>query len=607
MITMPSFGRSTTIGVTGIILFILLLHVNLFRSPHSQPGPASLQYIDGVYRLPAKSDPEKFDWARRPQLHPVQQYLPLPVHSGAELPKVQYAFTGEESSTRAAERRQRLAEVKFAMKRSWDAYRRHAWLADELLPVSGGNKTAFGGWAATLVDSLDTLWIMDLKEEFKEAVDSIVQIDFTATTQKSINVFETTIRYLGGFLSAYDLSDDKRLLDKSLELADMLYAAFDTPNRMPILRWDFHAARKGEEQVASDHVVLAEMGSLCLEFTRLSQITRDPRWYDAVARVMDVFRDQQYQSNIPGMWPLIVNGRDMEFFSKHSSQVFSIAALGDSVYEYLPKMYALLGGSEQYAAMFNGAMNTLMKHSLFRPMTKQGDVDALVPGALRFLEEKITVQAELQHLSCFSGGMFALGGKLLQNDSYVAIGRKLTDGCIWAYDNFPTKIMPEVSNVVRCKDDASCPWDEDEWNRAVYDLAPFEIKDSTNSSELIKNNRLPPGIASIPDPGYRLRPEAIESIFINYRITGDESLQDTAWSMFKTVYAHTRTEFAHAAMKDVTNGTAPMEDSMESFWTAETLKYYYLVFCEPEYVSLDDYVFNTEAHPFRRPEYVRGG
>jgi len=39
---------------------------------------------------------------------------------------------------------------------------------------------------------------------------------------------------------------------------------------------------------------------------------------------------------------------------------------------------------------------------------------------------------------------------------------------------------------------------------------------------------------------------------------------------------------------------------MESFWLGETLKYFYLIFAEPDLVSLDEWVFNTEAHPFKR-------
>ena len=86
------------------------------------------------------------------------------------------------------------------------------------------------------------------------------------------------------------------------------------------------------------------------------------------------------------------------------------------------------------------------------------------------------------------------------------------------------------------------------------------------------------------------RPEAIESIFILYRITGDASLQDTAWKMFQSIEHYTKSDIAHAALDDVTTIDAPKADSMESFWTAETLKYFYLIFSTPDVVSLDDFV-----------------
>ena len=79
--------------------------------------------------------------------------------------------------------------------------------------------------------------------------------------------------------------------------------------------------------------------------------------------------------------------------------------------------------------------------------------------------------------------------------------------------------------------------------------------------------------------------------------------------MFESIDKYTRTEFANAALDDitVTNGDPPKSDRMESFWTAETLKYLYLIFSEPTLISLDDYVFITEAHPFRRPGRVEKG
>jgi hypothetical protein len=86
------------------------------------------------------------------------------------------------------------------------------------------------------------------------------------------------------------------------------------------------------------------------------------------------------------------------------------------------------------------------------------------------------------------------------------------------------------------------------------------------------------------------RPEALESVFIMYRITGDRSLQDTAWRMFQNIDKATRTKFGHSTIKDIRHKKPSFEDKMESFWLAETLKYLYLIFSEPDHISLDDYV-----------------
>jgi hypothetical protein len=80
-----------------------------------------------------------------------------------------------------------------------------------------------------------------MKDDFKEAVKACDLIDFTTTESANINVFETTIRYLGGFLAAYELSEKQypSLLVKAVEVAELLMCAFDTPNRMPIARWSW--------------------------------------------------------------------------------------------------------------------------------------------------------------------------------------------------------------------------------------------------------------------------------------------------------------------------------------------------------------------------------
>lgn len=90
-------------------------------------------------------------------------------------------------------------------------------------------------------------------------------------------------------------------------------------------------------------------------------------------------------------------------------------------------------------------------------------------------------------------------------------------------------------------------------------------------------------------------------MFILYRITGEVALQDQAWKMFSAISNHTRTAIAHAALDDITVTIPPKADRMESFWLGETLKYFYLIFADPDLISLDKYVLNTEAHPFKRP------
>jgi mannosyl-oligosaccharide alpha-1,2-mannosidase len=70
--------------------------------------------------------------------------------------------------------------------------------------------------------------------------------------------------------------------------------------------------------------------------------------------------------------------------------------------------------------------------------------------------------------------------------------------------------------------------------------------------------------------------------------------------MFNNIITKTKTDIGHAALEDCTVLNPVKKDSMESFWMAETLKYFYLIFAEPDLISLDDYVLNTEAHPLKR-------
>jgi mannosyl-oligosaccharide alpha-1,2-mannosidase len=270
-------------------------------------------------------------------------------------------------------------------------------------------------------------------------------------------------------------------------------------------------------------------------------------------------------------------------------------------------MHALLGGVDAvYKQLYTGSMSAAIKHTIYRPMTPDS-ADILVAGGARAQSESSAVlDPRGEHLVCFTGGMFALGGKLFDMPEHVEIGRKLTDGCIWSYKALPLGVMPEVFQMIPCKDKLHCTWNETLWHEEVRKYV--SLGSDQDLDEYIKNTRIPKGFAQISDPRYILRPEAIESVFMMYRITGEEKYQDAAWDMFTSIIQSSETELANAALSDITytreelkkGGFSIQMDSMESFWMAETLKYFYLIFSEPDIVSLDQWMFNTEAHPFKR-------
>ncbi|KAL5383681.1 hypothetical protein DPSP01_005786 [Paraphaeosphaeria sporulosa] len=540
-------------------------------------------------------------WKDIPQRYPVTSMIPLPKGTPLPIPRIQHHF-GVETENNKQERLQRQAAVKAAFTHSWEGYKKHAWLQDEVTPLSASYKNTFGNRAATLVDSLDTLFIMGLDEGFDIALRAIQKIDFSTTAEPVLNVFETNIRYLGGLLSAYDLSEGKHhvLLQKAVQLGDMLYGAFDTPNRLPITRWDWVNGALNLDQEAPMTALSAELGSLSLEFTRLTQLTGDAKYYDAVQRISDLVELQQNATAIPGLIPITVSPIDNDLTAY---KTFSFGAMSDSLYEYFPKEYMLLSGRhDQYRVLYENAIEAAKQHLFFRPMTPQNQ-DILISGNVRMSSlGMVKLDPEAQHLACFAGGMVGIAAKIFNRTEELEVARKLVDGCIWAYNSTPTNIMPETFHVVPCADPNDCEWNEERWHRGIMDQ---HVLDSTKDpTQIIKDDGLQPGMTKIGDRRFLLRPEAIESIFILYRITGDPTLEDAAWNMFTAISNATETAIAHSAIEDVTveqaQGTTKI-DECESFWMAETLKYFYLIFSEPGLVSLDEYVFNTEAHPLRRP------
>jgi len=328
------------VGVSVLALFVTYLVNSLYNTPvdkwygnlpktssSSPQQPASPP--PPIYTPKPAVDDGRFHWGDLKSNYPIKNFTTLATSSSNNVPKVQHSFTRQTpGSAFETKRLQRQKAVKDAFSRCWTSYVKHAWLADELAPMSGTARNPFGGWAATLVDSLDTLLIMDMKDEFHEAIRSLDEIDFSRSSLDNVNVFETTIRYLGGFLAAYDLSGEISLLHKAVEIGDMLYVAFDTPNHLPVTRWDFAAAMKGKPQEAPEWMLSAELGSFTLEFTRLTQLTGNPKWFDAADRITRLLVDTQMKTKLPGMWGVAVDAKTPDM-TKDSS--FSLGAMADSL------------------------------------------------------------------------------------------------------------------------------------------------------------------------------------------------------------------------------------------------------------------------------------
>jgi hypothetical protein len=167
-----------------------------------------------------------------------------------------------------AKAKSRSEQVKNAMKHSWNGYKQKAWGFDEMMPTSGRGRNRWGSMGMTIVDSLDTLWLMGMKDEFEDAKNWVTKtLDFgIGSAHGGLSMFETTIRALGGLLAAFELSKDTVFLDKAHQLGDGLFSAFSTKTGIAAAHVTYGSHGGG----GGGGTTIAEAGTLQLEFTYLS-------------------------------------------------------------------------------------------------------------------------------------------------------------------------------------------------------------------------------------------------------------------------------------------------------------------------------------------------
>ncbi|KAK3097401.1 hypothetical protein FSP39_009319 [Pinctada imbricata] len=452
---------------------------------------------------------------------------------------------GEPSDEDTKSKRDTIREM---MKHAWVNYEKYAWGSNELRPISkrGHSASIFGtlNLGATIIDAADTLYVMELMDEYKKARDWIAtSFSFEGSTE--LSVFETNIRFVGGLLSLYALTGDSIYKEKAIQVADKLLPAFNTPTGIPQSMVNTKTGSARNWGWASGGCsILAEFGSFHVEFMYLSEISGNKIYKDKVMKIRETLQSIEKPN---GLYPNYLNPRTGRWGQQHTA----IGALGDSFYEYLLKAWLQSGKKDTEARkMYDEAIKAISEKLVKKSQSGFTYVAEYKSGRL---------ENKMDHLGCFAGGMFALGAEGSDNkEKYLNLGAELSRTCHESYDRSETKLGPEA----------------------------FRFDGNTEAKAIRQNEKY-----------YILRPEVLETHFYMWRLTKDKKYRDWAWEATQALNKHCKVEGGFTGLRDVYQSNPPQDDVQQSFFLAETLKYLYLTFSEDTLLPLDKWIFNTEAHP----------
>ncbi|EWZ50710.1 Mannosyl-oligosaccharide 1,2-alpha-mannosidase [Fusarium oxysporum] len=518
-----------------------------------------------------------------------------------------WSYTGLSKDDRKANWDHRRDRVVEAFELSWDAYKRYAWGFDEYHPISktGENMAPKGlGWI--IIDSLDTMILMNLTSRVQDARHWISD-SLTWDQDQDVNTFETTIRMLGGLLSAHYLStefpglaplaeDDEGAagedlyLEKAKDLADRLMSAFDSPSGIPYASVNlakFEGIPSHADMGASS---TAEATTLQLEFKYLAKLTGEKDFWDRVENVMKLVDNQGAQD---GLVPIFIYATSGEFRGEN----IRLGSRGDSYYEYLIKQYLQTNKQEPiYQDMWYEALQGVRKHLVTYTSNSKFTIIGERPNGL-----EMPLSPKMDHLVCFMPGTIALAAteglteaqarKLptwsKKNEEDMQLAREVMETCWGMYKYMATGLSAEITYFEI--DNPPTAYGNPRNGPVNFDTSPDAEwrKDFTVKSGDVHNLQ---------------RPETVESLFYMWRITNDNRYREWGWEMFKSFMNHTavRNGGGFTSLRNANVVPPKVRDNMESFWLAETLKYFYLLFSPPDLLPLDKVVINTEGHPLPR-------
>lgn len=463
------------------------------------------------------------------------------------------------------------------------------------------------GWI--IVDALDTLMIMNLTSRLSHAREWIsTTLDYDQDHE--VNTFETTIRMLGGLLSAHYLSttfpemapladDDKGspgedlYLEKAADLADRILGAFDSESGIPYASINLKTLKGVPSHVDDGASSTAEASTLQLELKYLAMLTGEKNYWDRAERVMQIIDDNDMED---GLVPIFIYANLGHFRGDN----IRLGSRGDSYYEYLIKQYLQTSNQEPvYLDMWNQALAGVRKHLIAYSSPSHFTILGERPSGLSG-----KLSPKMDHLVCFMPGTIALGatggatveeakkagkwGRKEEDEMNLAI--ELTKTCWGMYKVTATGLAPEITFF------------------QTNDPPHMEQDGKLTSNEMGNDSWKQDYIIKPQDSHNLQRPETVETLFYMWRITGDQKYREWGWEMFKSFVKYSAaSDGAGFTSLDKVNEIPPMlRDNMESFWLAETLKYFYLLFSPRDLLPLDSIVINTEAHIFPRFELQRG-
>lgn len=585
-----------------IIALLFLFMSYLRKSPSHILGPPQASIVRRTRYTPDSTEESQECGCRNADLCSTI----VPVGSFRPPQDVTPLSTGTLTQQKAF-RREHIRKVTMA---AWDAYVQDAWGADELQPMSKKGSEVLGNMGVTIVESVGTLYIMNLTSRYEKARDWVQDSLIFDDVQQFVPVYDVTTRILGGLISAYQLTGDSMFFQKAEDLGRRLSGAFNSANGIPYptchlggphrnlsgLPVDALSAIDDGFECYGETTSQTEAGGISLEFRALAFHSLSPsiralrcradRAVQAVIesgpRLLSQFLTEEFQNPTAPRSPNGLIGsknnapvKESYLSSADSYYSYVVKAWHSAVnaigggptvdttatfskparafYEYLVKAWRQGGSCEAYLRYpLDASMHMLLKRAIHESPThdlylRTFDVD------------NESDEAVVDQSMCYLPAVFHLAAQHKniserRLDQWRDVAAGITKSCVSMYDRFPGYLGGESAR----------------YNGGVW----------------------------VTKGAYRLQADLVEAVFYMSRSTKEPKYAEIAWRILQNMELQCKlSSGAFTVLEERNIGSITKGDKMPSEFLGSTLKLLYLTFTDDDVLSLTDYVFNRAGHP----------